>query len=257
MPKRTTTTYSSEDAPKGQEAQLAVYYCRFSGQAALITDANVAALPRRRTDGAAVLDTERFLVRLKAAEGAAKAVRRGEGRFEPQYRYYCGDLPVAYRTERGGRYVYLLENALTAYAGGDAGGAKGAGGNAAERPVPPCIQRQASGAVQVALSMEERSPRTTLARISADEVTIQLADGLQTQHAHEVLLELLAKALRVRLTQLKLTRGWSQRSRLLLVDASLSPRDVYTRLTDALDREQRRFGGGGGSGAGGPGEDGA
>jgi hypothetical protein len=37
MPKRTTVLYTSNDAPKTAEAQLWVYYCRYSGKPAFTT----------------------------------------------------------------------------------------------------------------------------------------------------------------------------------------------------------------------------
>jgi len=39
MPKRSTTTFTSEDAPAAEGPQLHVYYCKFSGEHCLITGA--------------------------------------------------------------------------------------------------------------------------------------------------------------------------------------------------------------------------
>ena len=68
MPKRSTVTYSSEDAPDYNEAKIVVYYCRYCGDHALISDAVLNKLPKRKTDNARVLDTEKYTVRLKAVE---------------------------------------------------------------------------------------------------------------------------------------------------------------------------------------------
>ena len=76
MPKRSTATYTSEDAPASEEAPLYVYYCRYSGEHCLITDAALSALPRRRTDNAAVLDTETAVVRLQATQAPPKYIKR-------------------------------------------------------------------------------------------------------------------------------------------------------------------------------------
>ena len=76
MPKRSTATYTSEDAPASEEAPLYVYYCRYSGEHCLITDAALSALPRRRTDNAAVLDTESAVVRLQATQAPPKYIKR-------------------------------------------------------------------------------------------------------------------------------------------------------------------------------------
>jgi hypothetical protein len=37
MPKRTTLVYTSADAPKTEDSQLFVYYCRYSGKHAFTT----------------------------------------------------------------------------------------------------------------------------------------------------------------------------------------------------------------------------
>jgi hypothetical protein len=76
MPKRSTATYTSEDAPPDEEATLFVYYCKYSGEHCLITDASLHALPRRRTDGALVLDSERYVLRLQAAQQPPKYIKR-------------------------------------------------------------------------------------------------------------------------------------------------------------------------------------
>jgi hypothetical protein len=76
MPKRSTATYTSEDAPQSEEAALYVYYCKYSGEHCLITDAALGALPRRRTDGAYVLDTQSAVVRVQAALQPVKYIKR-------------------------------------------------------------------------------------------------------------------------------------------------------------------------------------
>ena len=45
MPKRSTQTYSSEDAPQTDEDVITVYYCKYSGDPVLITDAVLGNLP--------------------------------------------------------------------------------------------------------------------------------------------------------------------------------------------------------------------
>jgi hypothetical protein len=73
--------------------------------------------------------------------GAVKYLKRGEGQVEKQYRYNCGDLPVLYKSEEKGRYIYVMEGAVTAFSGADNGayiGKESAGGD--EIMVPPCIQ---------------------------------------------------------------------------------------------------------------------
>lgn len=65
----------------------------------MTTDCDINKLPKRSTDGAAVLDTSKYLVRMYATEGGAKYIKRTEGgeKAERQFRLYIGPLPVAYR----------------------------------------------------------------------------------------------------------------------------------------------------------------
>jgi len=76
MPKRSTATFTSEDAPESDDAPLYVYYCKYSGEHCLITDATLASLPRRRTDGALVLDTDEAIVRVQAQQQPPKYIKR-------------------------------------------------------------------------------------------------------------------------------------------------------------------------------------
>ncbi len=134
MPRRTTLTYSSEDAPDVHSEQIYVYYCkcaaaaggpapsvcscsvhaplhcgacrrraarllccRFSGKHALTTNCELRRAPRRRTDGASVVDTQVYTAKLYTTDGGAKLIRRPEGHIEKQYRQNLGKLPIAYR----------------------------------------------------------------------------------------------------------------------------------------------------------------
>ena len=76
MPKRSTATFTSEDGHGADEAPLYVYYCKYSGEHCLITDASLASLPRRRTDNAMVLDTEDAVVRIQAQQQPPKYIKR-------------------------------------------------------------------------------------------------------------------------------------------------------------------------------------
>jgi hypothetical protein len=76
MPKRSTATFTSEDGPDADDAPLYVYYCKYSGEHCLITDAVLSSLPRRRTDNALVLDTENAIVRLQAQQQPPKYIKR-------------------------------------------------------------------------------------------------------------------------------------------------------------------------------------
>jgi hypothetical protein len=97
MPRRATLTYSSEDAPELHSDQLYVYYCKYSGKHALTTDCNLAKAPRRRTDGASVIDTQLYKVKMYTTDGGVKCIKRRSGNIERQLRQNIGVLPIAYR----------------------------------------------------------------------------------------------------------------------------------------------------------------
>lgn len=106
MPKRTTLTFTSEDAPAANEEKLYVYYCKFTGKHAftvgkrpgwfsevlgapgllegctdlarylLGADADINKLPRRRTDGARIVDTDVHTIKLYTSDGGVKLIKR-------------------------------------------------------------------------------------------------------------------------------------------------------------------------------------
>ncbi len=81
MPRRTTQTFSSEDAHvAGIEAAVHVYHCKYSGRHALTTDCNLAKAPRRRTDRAHVIDLDKHTVKLYTADGGVVLLRRPDNR---------------------------------------------------------------------------------------------------------------------------------------------------------------------------------
>lgn len=101
MPKRTTLTFTSEDAPQGQDDKLYVYYCKFTGKHAFTigmcvrlrspsyvlhycractpgfsADCDINKLPRRRTDGARIVDEEEHTIKLYTSDGGVKLIKR-------------------------------------------------------------------------------------------------------------------------------------------------------------------------------------
>lgn len=112
MPKRTTLTFTSEDAPQqpGAAEQLYVYYCKYTGKHAFTigackgwesaclvkqnwqaneqlcptlfqsctshSDTDINKLPRRRTDGARIVDTQEHSVMLYTTPGGSKLIKR-------------------------------------------------------------------------------------------------------------------------------------------------------------------------------------
>ena len=83
--------------------------------------------PSQQSDGAlAATELSRRAKRdlwKAVADGKATMIRREGGKVERQYRYMCGELPVCYRSEEEGRYLYIIDGALTAF--NHDGGGKG------------------------------------------------------------------------------------------------------------------------------------
>jgi hypothetical protein len=187
--------------------------------------------PRRRSDGAAVVDTERYQVKLYTTPGGEKLIKRRGGTVEKQYRLNIGRLPVAYRhaalpladlpwfldhahpppmlcrcpsegpsvtttckaqmlqsnrgtaqtlsaaqpdssvpylrqlhlliprSEPEGRFLYVLDNAVTTYGvGRDATG----GGRP---PTPPCITAVDSMTTQIALEVDDHADKASILKV--------------------------------------------------------------------------------------------
>ncbi|KAL6871581.1 hypothetical protein ACP4OV_014410 [Aristida adscensionis] len=255
MPKRTTHTYSSEDAlPEGPESDLFVYYCKHCASHVLITE----KMPKRKTDRAHVLDKTKHLSRLNVKEAGKVMLKRlssttpiqeckhfwlciwtssclvGEGKLEKQFRMSCVgcDLFVCYRSEEDldlAPFIYVVDGALSSVA---------AETNPHDAPVPPCITQLEGGLVQVAIEVEDRAQRSAITRVNADDVRVTVAAPATRGEANSELLEFMGKVsvlkvLGVRLTQMTLQRGWNNKSKLLIVE-DLSSRQVYEKLLEAV-----------------------
>eukprot|EP00850_Spirogloea_muscicola_P007812 SM000040S14824 [mRNA] locus=s40:530920:533193:- [translate_table: standard] len=229
MPKRTTHTYTSEDGNvEGTQADLFVYYCRHCGAHVLISDTQLQAMPKRKTDNAYVLDKSKYIAKLNIVEGGKHILKRGDDKFERQYRMKCAgcDLLVCYRSEESmdnAKLIYVTQGSLSSVA---------AETNPQDAPVPPCISVIEGGLVQVAVEVEDRAPRSAITRINADDVRVSVAAQSRGGEANSELLEFMGKVLGLRLTQMSLQRGWSVKSKLLVVEG-LSLREVYEKLLQA------------------------
>lgn len=95
------------------------------------------------------------------------------GAVERQLRLNSGKLPVAYRTEPEGRYLYVLDDALTTYTADESGLGDG------KPPVPPCIIRVGKS-TQVALEVDDRGKRALVLRVTADFVRVQVSCDSQS-----------------------------------------------------------------------------
>ncbi|CAI7843536.1 unnamed protein product, partial [Closterium sp. NIES-53] len=192
----------------------------------------LAELPRRKTDGAMVMERAKHVMRLNVMETGKQLLKRGEGKVERQYRMGCGEcgVMVAYRSEEsmeGAKFVYIPADALT-----DAT----ADTKPKDAPVPPCIQELDSGLVQVAIEVEDRAQRSAVLRINADDVRVAVtAAAHRGNEASAELMEFLAKTLGLRLVQLRLQRGWSHKSKMLMVE-DLTARQVYEKLLAAAQQ---------------------
>ncbi|KAJ6977707.1 hypothetical protein NC653_029565 [Populus alba x Populus x berolinensis] len=213
MPKRTTHTYSSEDAaPDGPDSDLFVYYCKHCGSHVLITDTQLQKMPKRKTDKAYALDKKKHLARLHVDEAGKVVLKRGEGKLEKQFRMNCMGcgLFVCYRAEEDlefASFIYVIDGALSTVA---------AETNPQDAPVPPCIS-QLGGLVQVAIEVEDRAQRSAITRVNADDVRVTVAAPAARGEANNELLEFMGRVLGLRLSQMTLQRGWNNKSKLLVV----------------------------------------
>ncbi|CAI9113085.1 OLC1v1013621C2 [Oldenlandia corymbosa var. corymbosa] len=229
MPKRTTHTYSSEDAATdGPDTDLFVYYCKHCSSHVLITDTQLQKMPKRKTDKAYVLDKKKHLARLNIQEAGKVLLKRGEGKLEKQFRMNCVTcgLFVCYRAEEdlySASVIYVVDGALSSIA---------AETNPQDAPVPPCISQLEGGLVQVAIEVEDRAQRSAITRVNADDVRVTVAAPAARGEANNELLEHMGKVLGLKLSQMTLQRGWNSKSKLLVVE-DMTARQVYEKLLEA------------------------
>jgi len=182
-----------------------------------------------------VIDTHRHTIKLYATDGGTKFLKRRSGTVEKQYRVNVGRLSVAYRTEPDGRYLYILDDAVTATMLDD---------NATDNvgrgkpPVPPCIVRTANG-TRVALEIEDRGPRRVVLKISADSVRVQIKSNVLSGNSVEELLDFMRNVLGVKLSSMQLERGETPRHKLLTIDA-VDPETVFDKLQNVLKTARNR-----------------
>ena len=281
MPRRATLTYTSEDArarglaPGGSGAagedgggRLRIYYCRATGVAALATDADLAALPTRRTDGASILDTAACALRLYAEEaGTVLLTRRGYAVGSPdtvelQRRLSVGGVPVAYRAapRPGGgggggpgghpphppdlsRFIYILPDALSPClpgTGGDGGGEED--GAEVTHPPPPVAIKLRGGGCQLAVllvfdeggedgSRAGASEDAAIAGVSPEWVSVRVPARLRSHEAgvRATVAEAVAAALDARRSAVAVQAGPDAGTRIVLV-TGVGPPDAFEML---------------------------
>jgi len=211
MPKRATHTFESEKDGL-ENTDLVSLLCLCCGEQVLILGPGVtlSSLPRRRTDGAHVLERGETVFKLNSKPGMTKLLRREKG-YERQWRSNCWncDVPVAYRCEADpeSRLTYLISDGV---------------GTQSDLylqlyQVPPCIQDAALRTVRVALEVSCEQPKMAITHVSDSEVGVAVCSQNREGLANAEVIELMMKVLCVTKQQLQLSRGWSQKSRFLLV----------------------------------------
>lgn len=96
-------------------------------------------------------------------------------------------------------------------------------------PVPPCIRVGESGNVEVTIEIEDRQQHVTIGKITAEAVRVHITGSANHDSAQQEILALMAKTLTLRLTNLTLLRGSSNRNKVLVVEM-LNTRQVYARF---------------------------
>mmetsp|Transcript_65625 Transcript_65625/g.203325 ORF Transcript_65625/g.203325 Transcript_65625/m.203325 type:complete len:177 (-) Transcript_65625:109-639(-) len=99
------------------DEEFNVIHCRRCGTHAVITDADLSSIPRRRTDGALVLDARKVVVRLNTSRREGSQLIRRPNGAERQYVHACGSCgqAVGYTStphEDELKLVYLAEQAV-------------------------------------------------------------------------------------------------------------------------------------------------
>ena len=228
MPKRATHTFESEkDGIKDEK--LGVQFCMCCGESVLILgpETQLADLPRRRTDGALVLERGNVVFKLNSKPRGTKVIKRAGG-YERQYRFGCWNCGVllGYRAEEGEdvALTYLLPDAT---------------GQQADLylqmyQVPPCIQSTGELSVRVAVDVQVGQARRALLHVNDNSVGVNVTSSAREGLANAELLEYMSKVLSVVKGQLQLSRGWSAQSKYLLV-SGLKAIDVFKRLSAGVE----------------------
>ncbi|KAI8901998.1 hypothetical protein BC833DRAFT_521602 [Globomyces pollinis-pini] len=88
-----------------------VFHCLYCGEYVLTVDSTFDLLPKRPVDSSIVLDEDKLNVHINMSPIDPVIIKRASG-FEKQLRYSCPgcQLPLAYH--QGGRYLYILQNAV-------------------------------------------------------------------------------------------------------------------------------------------------
>mmetsp|Transcript_14558 Transcript_14558/g.34669 ORF Transcript_14558/g.34669 Transcript_14558/m.34669 type:complete len:291 (-) Transcript_14558:253-1125(-) len=230
MPKRATHTYESEKDGV-QDPSLNVHYCMCCGESVLILGPGIElnSLPRRKTDCAYVLEKGTTVFKLKSKPGQTKLLRRPKG-FERQYRLNCWNcnVPIAYKSEDS-------DSAKLTYVLFDATGLQ-ADLYLQLYQVPPCIQPTGERSVRVALEVSVGQAKKAITHVSNAEIGISVCAPSQEGLANSEVIDHMTKVLGVPRQQLQLSRGWSQKSKFLLV-SNMTAVEVFKAIRGSVETD--------------------
>lgn len=108
--------YTSEDSVVTKtEKKLRTYYCSICGAHSLVSEADLAGLPKRKSDGSYVLKESATFTKRYMQDGERVLLKRGNG-IEVQHRLKCQDCenPLAYQARTGTLkdYLYIFSDSL-------------------------------------------------------------------------------------------------------------------------------------------------
>ncbi|KAL3894240.1 MAG: hypothetical protein SGPRY_013862, partial [Prymnesium sp.] len=155
--------------------------------------------------------------------------RRPQG-FERQYRLNCWScgVPIAYRSEdsESARLTYVLFDAtglqadlyLQLY------------------QVPPCIQPTGERSVRVAMEVAVAQAKKAITHVSNAEIGVSVCAPSQEGLANSEVIDLMSKVLGVARSQLQLSRGWSLKSKFLLVSNTTAV-EVFKAIRGSVETD--------------------
>jgi len=155
-----------------------------------------------------------------------KFLRRKSGAIEKQYRLQIDAVPIAYRSEPNGRYLYVLDDALTT---GNVGALL-----EGKPPVPPCIQFSTNtNQTRVSIELEDRGSKQAILKISAHAVRVQLKQSMQSLSVVEELLDYMRLVLGAKLSEMSIEDADSPREKILVV-SGMGSDQVFDKLYQEL-----------------------
>lgn len=200
----------------------------------MTTNIDIGVLPRRNTDKSYILDCSSHKVKLYTTDGEIRCVKRGD-KVEKQFRINIGELPVGYKISPNDQYIYVFDNALTAF--DQTISSQGI-------LIPPCIMQKPHKTVQLLIGFEEEllplnARSNGIQDITSDSITYLAKNRIGSDEFNDEVLQDLQELLEKRCTQLKMIRGFSSMQKLIVVEEAWAE-DVYKQLQTALICKKRK-----------------